>query len=632
MRGAERVFLSLGGTSVAFGAIALALLVSLFTWPLLARTPFALLFLALMGAAKWGDEIAGLIAIPIAAVAHFVIFDHLLPDDFRTPPYVVFVVFAFGMNRLIVNLRRSEAAQRASEAELRSWWEHAAIAAAILDLQGRVIRINPALARMFGYHEPVRSGIHYRELTRPADDKGELALFADLVERGRDAYRREQAYRTETGSVIWARAVMSLVRDDGGKPTGALLMLEDLTDRRALEEQVRQIQKLDAMGRLVAGVAHDFNNLLTAIGGYAELAREGVSDTGPRRQLDEVLSVTRRATALTRQLLMFSRRPSIDPAPLNIDAIIAGMTSLVGRLVGHGVAVVTNLQAEASVKLDASHLEQIVVNLAVNARDAMPRGGILTIETARVELPAADPSANVAQPPPGPYVLLAVTDTGVGMDDHVKARLFEPFFTTKEPGEGTGLGLATVYGIVKQSAAYIWVESEPGRGSKFRIYFPEVTPVDSFVPSQAARAGVPVSLPELSTEPLREKGILVVEDDTSVRTFTCAVLRSAGYEALGASTGEEAMALASTPAIPLHLIVTDVSLPGISGVDLVRQLRTMRPHARVLYSSGFSALALKSQGVFEESGGFLAKPFTRGQLLAAVRARLEDRDIGASLR
>jgi CheY-like chemotaxis protein len=294
------------------------------------------------------------------------------------------------------------------------------------------------------------------------------------------------------------------------------------------------------------------------------------------------------------------------------------------------VSVVTSLRAEASVKLDASHLEQIVVNLVVNARDAMPNGGILTIETSLVELPGADLSAKVPQPPSGPFVLLAVTDTGVGMDEQVKARLFEPFFTTKEPGEGTGLGLATVYGIVKQSGAYIWVESERGKGSRFRIYFPQVPPAVESMPSPAIST---LSLPlDPATDPSRDTGILVVEDDRSVRAFTCAVLRNAGYEALGASTGEEAMALASTHSVPLHLIVTDVALPGISGVDLVRQLRTMRPQARVLYSSGFSALTLQSQGVIEETGGFLAKPFTRRQLLAAVRARLEDRDVGAPLR
>ncbi|NOT27961.1 MAG: PAS domain S-box protein [Acidobacteria bacterium] len=630
MRRAEKAIEAMGGTPAAFGAIVLALVVTLVTWPLFARTPFAPLFVGLMVAAQWADEISGLVAIPIAAAAHFVIFERMLPVDFGAGPFLIFVVLAFGMNRLIASRRRTEAAQRASEAQLRSGWDHAAMGAAILDLQGHVIRINPALARMFGHREPERSGEHYRELMRPTDDGEENALFLDLVQGRRDEYRREQAYHTKDGTVIWARAVMSLVRDDNGKPTGALLMLEDVTDRKALEEQVRQIQKLDAMGRLVAGVAHDFNNLLTAIGGYAELAREEVSESGPRRQLDEVLAVTRRATALTRQLLIFSRRPSIDPTPLNIDTVIAGMASLVERLAGKGVSVVTSLRAEASVKLDASHLEQIVVNLVVNARDAMPNGGTLTIETSLVELPGADLATKVPQPPSGPFVLLAVTDTGVGMDEQVKARLFEPFFTTKEPGEGTGLGLATVYGIVKQSAAYIWVESERGRGSRFRIYFPQVPPAVEAVSSPVISTLSPPLEP--ATEPSRDTGILVVEDDRSVRAFTCAVLRNAGYEALGASTGEEAMALASTHSVPLHLIVTDVALPGISGVDLVRQLRTMRPQARVLYSSGFSALTLKSQGVIEETGGFLAKPFTRRQLLAAVRARLEDRDIGASLR
>jgi PAS domain S-box-containing protein len=633
VRGAERALAAFGGTPVALGAIVLALLVNRLTWPLFAQAPYALLFVAVMIAAQWADEVPGLLSIPVAAVAHALVLGRVLPAAFSELSLLVFIGLALGVNRLIVSRRRAEAGLRASEAELRSGWEHAGMGAALLDLRGQVIRINPALARMFGWQTQVRRGIHYREMMQPADGQEEHALFLELVQGRRDEYRREQAYRTESGAVIWARAVTSLVRDAGGRPTGALLMLEDVTDRKALEEQVRQIQKLDAMGRLVAGVAHDFNNLLTAIGGYAELAREEISDPSPRHQLDEVLAVTRRATALTRQLLMFSRRPSIDPPPLRFDNVITEMTSLVERLTGRDVAVIRTLRSGlASVRIDPSHLEQIVVNLAVNARDAMTAGGTLTIETSLVDLPGADASDRAAQPPPGPYVLLTVSDTGVGMDEHVKTRLFEPFFTTKEAGEGTGLGLATVYGIVKQYGAYIWVESEAGQGSRFKIYFPQVPEVaEPMLASPPAPTSASVPPVRASIGPSREIGVLVVEDDRSVRAFTCAVLRNAGYDAVGVATGEEAMALASTQSIPLHLIMTDVALPGISGVDLVRQFREMRPRARVLYSSGFSALALRSQGVIDESRGFLPKPFTRNQLLAAVQARLEDHDVGANL-
>src|SRR5688572_25724775 len=465
VRGVERALAAFGGTPVALAAIAVALLVNRFTWPLFAQAPYALLLGAIMIAAQWADEVPGLLSIPVAAVAHALIFGRMLPAAFSEWSLLVFMGLALAVNRLIVSRRRAEAALRASEAELRSGWEHTAMGAALLDLQGHVIRINPALARMFGCPAQVRSGVHYREMMQPADGQEEHALFLDLVQGRRDEYRREQAYRTESGGVIWARAVTSLVRDDGGRPTGALLMLEDVTDRKALEEQIRQIQKLDAMGRLVAGVAHDFNNLLTAIGGYAELAREEISDPGPRHHLDEVITVTRRATALTRQLLMFSRRPSIDPPPLLFDSVIAEMTSLVERLTGRDVVVVTKLQgAAASVKIDPSHLEQIVVNLAVNARDAMLNGGTLAIETSLVELPGADTSNRAVQPSPGPYVLLTVSDTAVGMDEHGKTRLFEPFFTTKEAGEGTGPGPATGYGTVKQYGAYFGVKSEPEEG------------------------------------------------------------------------------------------------------------------------------------------------------------------------
>jgi CheY-like chemotaxis protein len=329
---------------------------------------------------------------------------------------------------------------------------------------------------------------------------------------------------------------------------------------------------------------------------------------------------------------MFSRRPSIDPAPVQIDTVIEGMTSLLERLAGPGVTVVTTLAAAAAtVKLDPTHLEQIVVNLAVNARDAMPNGGALSIETALVELPGADASTRAAQPSAGPYVLVTVGDTGVGMDEETKARLFEPFFTTKRAGEGTGLGLATVYGIVKQCSAYIWVESEPGQGSRFKIYFPRVVPVLESTPPRS-QAPTAESMPPVATGSgsSRSAGVLVVEDDRSVRAFTCAVLRNAGYDAVGASTGEEALALATSHSSPFHLTMTDVALPGISGADLVRHLLRLLPQARILYASGFSALALESQGVIDEAGGFLQKPFTRLQLLAAVQARLDDGDVGGA--
>jgi CheY-like chemotaxis protein len=310
------------------------------------------------------------------------------------------------------------------------------------------------------------------------------------------------------------------------------------------------------------------------------------------------------------------------------------MTSLIERLVGREVRVVSTLGggAAACVKLDPSHLEQIVVNLAVNARDAMPNGGHLTIETAVIDLPAPDAPTRTAQPAPGPYVLLTVSDTGVGMDEHVKRRLFEPFFTTKKAGEGTGLGLATVYGIVKLCGAYIWVESEPGQGSRFTICFPQVPlPYESAVASPASMPE-PVSsaaTPELSE--WRNRGILVVEDDRSVRLFMCAVLRNAGYEAMDVATGEEALALVSRRSVPFHLIMADVGLPGIGGTELARQLRNMRPDARILWASGFSARALRSQGLIDETAGFLPKPFTRDQLLAAVQERLNDPEVGASV-
>jgi PAS domain S-box-containing protein len=537
VRSAERVVAAIGGTRLSLGVTVLALLATRLTWPLLQPTPFALLIVSTIVAAQRADERLGLLLIPISAAAQALLFRGVLPAAGSGQGFAVFMVVALGLNRLIVSRRRVEAALRASEAELRSGWEHAAVGAALLDLRGHVTRVNPAFARLFGRLGDGRRAVHYRELLRQVDGEDDRELFEDLIAGRRDEYRREQAYQGEGDSVIWARGVMSLVRDDEQRPVRALLLLEDITDRKVLEEQVRQAQKLDTMGRLVATVAHDFNNLLTAIGGYADLAYQGVDSPVARRHLGEVLSVTRRATALTRQLLMFSRRPSVDPAPLRLDEAIDASMALVRGLVGPNVSVVTALGARgATVKLDPSHLEQIVVNLAINARDAMPAGGRLSIDTSLVVLPNASVAATAAQLVPGPYVLLTVSDTGVGMDEQVRARLFEPFFTTKKAEQGTGIGLSTVYGIVKLYGAYILVESEPGHGSRFKIYFPQDP--RSVQPAEPAdvrhRASAEQLLTRPAIRPARGTRILVVEDDTSVRSFTCTVLRDAGYDAVDA--------------------------------------------------------------------------------------------------
>ena len=604
------------GYLLAVGSVSLALLTTWLAWPFLSRTPFFLLFVATMAGAHWAGERAGLVTIPLAAVGHAIFFGNEFPVAFTTRGLTVFVVLALGANRLIVSRKRTEAALRASEAQFRAGWEHAAVGAALLTRDGTLIRINPAFARILDCGKQNCTGTRFLDFTHPDDRHAEQALFAELAEGRRDDYRREQRYRTHDGTVIWGRVVTSLIRAGDGRPTGALLMLEDITDRKALEDQVRQMQKLDAMGRLVAGVAHDFNNFLTAIGGYTELAIREIEHQSPaRRDLEEVLRVSHRAAALTRQLLIFSRQPTLDPQPLNLDGVIAALDSLLRQLLGEHLRIATALKTGTTrVRLDPGHLEQIVVNLAVNARDAMPHGGTLTVETSLVDLDDTYAVDKPARPPSGSYVLLTVSDTGCGMDENVKARLFEPFFTTKDAGKGTGLGLATVYGIVKQCGGYIWVYSEPGHGTSFKIYFPQVPP-----------AGEPLlRVPTRPAGVAAQKTVLVVEDEPSVRALTCAILRKEGYEVLDAESGEQALALSATHTGSIHVIVSDVAMPGMGGVEVVRHVRGRHPDARVLHLSGFSELVLGSQGVLDAESSFLPKPFTRQQLVAKVQGLLDE--------
>jgi PAS domain S-box-containing protein len=412
------------------------------------------------------------------------------------------------------------------------------------------------------------------------------------------------------GSRGWVTSNGTVERDDRGVVVKIRGTMQDVTEQHRLEAQLRQSQRLEAVGELAGGIAHDFNNLLTAIRGYAELIQRDLApDDRNRADADQVVLAADRAAELTRQLLAFSRRQVLQPRILDPVQVVEGIAPLLRRLLGEHIELVTYAAADVGrVKVDPSQFEQVIVNLAVNARDAMPGGGKVAIEAANAELDAAY-TATHPEAKPGSYVVLSVSDTGAGIDEATKARVFEPFFTTKEPGKGTGMGLATVYGIVKQSGGSIYLYSEPGHGTSFKIYLPRmdeaIEPEIVTVPMGAAPTGSEV--------------ILLVEDEAAVRGFGSRILTELGYTVLEAANGTEALALAAAHAGAIDLLVTDVVMPGMQGHELAVQLAAHRSDLRILYVSGFTENSVVHHGVVGDGIDFLPKPFTGDALGRAVR-------------
>jgi signal transduction histidine kinase/ActR/RegA family two-component response regulator len=385
-------------------------------------------------------------------------------------------------------------------------------------------------------------------------------------------------------------------------------------ERAALQDQLRQSQKMEAIGTLAGGVAHDFNNLLTIIKGNSQLSLKEIKKDDPLREnIEEVEKAADRAAALTRQLLAFSRQQVLEMRVLDLNTILRDLEKMLRRVIGEDIGLVTLLAENlGTVKADPGQIEQVVMNLAVNARDAIPSGGKLTIETTNVELDENYARNHVAVPP-GPYVMLSMSDTGAGMTPEVKAKIFEPFFTTKEKGRGTGLGLSMVYGIVKQSGGNIWVYSEPGQGTTFKIYLPRVD-------EPLEEAGEVVVQKELTG---RGETILVVEDEEKVRQVTVQILTKNGYTVLEASHGDEAKQICEEHGGPIHLIVTDVVMPGMNGRQLAKSLEPHHPEMKVLYMSGYTDDAIVHHGVLDKGLHFLQKPFNLEDLLKKVREVLE---------
>jgi len=433
-----------------------------------------------------------------------------------------------------------------------------------------------------------------------------------LIAGAIDRYTREKRYRRKDGRFVWTNLTVSLHRHVSGVPKSFIAIIEDITERKRAEQEARQVHKMEAIGRLAGGIAHDFNNLLTAIVGYADLALNQLGADDPvSRDIQEICAAGKSAASLTRQLLAFSRKQMLQPEVLDLNLIVSRMNGLLKRLIDEHIRLEWKPQIPLDrIRADPGQLEQVILNLALNARDAMPRGGTLSIETANVELDAAYASDHPGAAA-GKHVVLAISDTGVGMDRAVQEHVFEPFYTTKELGKGTGLGLATVYGIVKQSGGYVWVYSEPGRGATFKIYLPRTE-------GSGVGAHHPAEKPD-SPRSTGSETVLLVEDDRAVRQFARVVLGRAGYRVLEAENARQAEAIVRHRAGPINVLVSDLIMPGLSGPSLFARLSTERPGMKVLYISGYTDDAFIHQSGLPADVPFLQKPFTTDGLLCKVR-------------
>ncbi len=491
--------------------------------------------------------------------------------------------------------------------------ENAADMIAVVDTKGQRLYNSPSYERILGYTPEELGGTTALDQIHPEDREKVLKAAAD-ARRTAVGTSLEYRMRHKDGSWRTLESTASTIMR-GEKVEKLVIVNRDVTQRKNLEEQFRQAQKMEAVGRLSGGVAHDFNNLLGVIIGYGEIVQEGTAaDSALRPCVDEMLKAGHRAAGLTRQLLAFSRQQVMDPRILDLNAVVKDMEKMLKRLIGEDIQLKTDLDPVlVRVKADQGQIEQVILNLAVNARDAMPNGGELKLQTSNFHMDEEFVSRYPYPVLVGDYVLLTVTDDGVGMDAATRARVFEPFFTTKEKGKGTGLGLSMVYGVVKQSGGYIDVASDLGAGAIFKIYLPKAE-VMSDPQKQASEA--PVLLHGTET-------VLLVEDEVSLRKLSRNLLELCGYDVLEAGSGSEALKISQDCKKPIHLLLTDVVMPGISGRVLADHLLEQRRGIRVVYMSGYTGQTVGQHGVLAEGSFFLPKPFTREALARKIREALD---------
>ncbi|OGK87980.1 MAG: hypothetical protein A2X52_13685 [Candidatus Rokubacteria bacterium GWC2_70_16] len=520
---------------------------------------------------------------------------------------------ALAERRAAQESRRQQEILRDTTQKLQALVQASPVAIIILGNDGLVSLWNPAAERLFGWTEQEVLGTPLP--TIPPEGRAEFAELRRRMLAGQALTGVEVRRQRKDGAPVTVSVSQGLIRNASGEVIGAIGMITDLTEPRRMEAQLRQSQKMEAVGQLAGGIAHDFNNLLTVITGRAELALHKVGEDGPAgRDLTLIRQTAERAAAMTRQLLAFSRRQTLAPRVVDPNQVVQGLLPMLRRLIGEDMELIPALDPGVGrMRADVTRVEQVILNLVVNARDAMPQGGPITLETANVELGAAFALDNPGAPS-GPHVMLAVRDRGMGMDGETQDRIFEPFFTTKGPGQGTGLGLATVYGIVRQHEGWIKVESAPGRGTTMRVYLRRVE--EGGEPAGPPAAG--------SAAPRGSETILLVEDDETVRQTAQEMLEMSGYRVIETSDTADSRRLAAQHRGPIHLLLTDVIMPGMSGPALAAQVASLRPGIRVLYMSGYTGDALGQRGMVEPDMAFLQKPFTPEALARKVRETLDD--------
>jgi PAS domain S-box-containing protein len=523
------------------------------------------------------------------------------------------IVGLLGICRDITDRKRAEEEIRASQRRLQTHLENTPLAAIEWDTEFRVASWNPAAEHIFGYSRAEAMGRHGSFMV-PAQFREHVdRVWRDLIALKGGA-RSTNDNITSDGRTISCEWYNTPLVDDSGRVLGVASLVQDVTERVALEERLRQSQKMEAVGRLAGGIAHDFNNLLTVILGYSQLLTDGLP-AGSRLadSTAQIKSAADRAAGITRQLLAFSRKTILSPRLIDLNNVMLNLDSMLRRLIGEDIEVLAVPARDlGTVKADPGQIEQVLMNLALNARDAMPNGGKLTLETSNVELDE-DYAQEHRSVVPGQYVMLAVSDTGIGMSPETKAHIFEPFYTTKELGKGTGLGLSTVYGIVKQSGGYVWVYSEPEQGTTFKIYFPRVDQ-----PAQPASMEKRISGIQRGTET-----ILLVEDDPQLNQLASSVLTHCGYRVLVAANPDEGLALCRNHPQEIHLLVTDVVMPKMNGRQLAEEVTRIRPSVKLLYVSGYTSNAIVHYGVLDDGLWFLPKPFSLAALVSKVREVLD---------